>query len=392
MFNMQHTLVNIAIKMQNLDKAEQHVAVLFDLAETHKQFSDFAFFSYYNAGLLAYHKGNFFQSNAHFKQALALKMSTKESHFIHISYEYLIIGSFRLSMLDEVKSLILTYKEDFPDHKIKNLEVSALIAFSHNNFFDAFDKLYQRLDQEISQQHDFIQHSILTKTALFDDSITELDNIILQQELKINALNFEREHNKKWNAYLVLGFVSGLSILLMFIVWHLVRTRRIFIYRSQTDHLTRIANRRHSFETGEVLLQQADSRNQSMSLLMFDIDHFKKVNDTLGHEVGDKAIQLVVQKSKECLRRQDHIGRIGGEEFMLLLPNTGELRAKEIAERVRLNITTASVGKGNDLINLSVSIGVACATDSYDLKKMMEVADKALYQAKNLGRNRVVVG
>jgi len=214
----------------------------------------------------------------------------------------------------------------------------------------------------------------------------------LQQELKINALNFEREHNKKWNAYLVLGFVSGLSILLMFIVWHLVRTRRIFIYRSQTDHLTRIANRRHSFETGEVLLQQADSRNQSMSLLMFDIDHFKKVNDTLGHEVGDKAIQLVVQKSKECLRRQDHIGRIGGEEFMLLLPNTGELRAKEIAERVRLNITTASVGKGNDLINLSVSIGVACATDSYDLKKMMEVADKALYQAKNLGRNRVVVG
>ena len=286
----------------------------------------------------------------------------------------------------------MAYGKKFPLHQIENLQILAIADFMDENYSKAMQGFYLSLDEEIDKTREFVKRSTLTTTSLFSVNITELDNKILQQELEINTLRFDKEQAKKRNAYLSLILVSAVAFSLILLSWYLLRTRKVFKFRAQTDYLTRIANRRHSFEGGQQLLTQASLYNQPLSLLIFDIDHFKKVNDTLGHDIGDQAIQLVVEKSKQCLRKQDFLGRIGGEEFLLLLPDTELEKAAEIAERIRLAVASASVGEASAKISLSISLGVVCLQEEQQLKALINRADKALYQAKHAGRNRVICG
>ena len=391
MFNMQHSLVHTAVDMKRFDLAGKHLDTLFYLAKHHKTFPDFEFFSYYNAGFLAFQQGKFKESIAKLQLALSLQDTTNEKYFVRISSELLIISYFRLNRIADVKELFEIYRQRFPTHKIDNLEILAIAEFVGNNYVASAELFYQALNLEVNKRRDFVQRSTLVNASLFNVNITELDNKILQQELEINTLQFEREQSKKRNAYMSLVLVSSFAFALILFSWYLLRTRRIFRARAQTDFLTRIANRRHSFEQGQYLLAEANLSNQPLSLVIFDIDHFKQVNDTLGHECGDQAIIAVVAKSKECLRKQDQLGRIGGEEFLLLLPDTALDKATEIAERIRSKVATAKAGDEPDIISLTVSLGVVAAQGEKDLQALINRADKALYQAKADGRNRTVV-
>ncbi|WDD98558.1 GGDEF domain-containing protein [Thalassomonas actiniarum] len=390
MFNMQFTLVNTAINMKRFDLAGKHVDTLFYLAKSQKQFKDFIFFSHFCAGTLALAQGKFKESVAQLLLALEQRDKTGEVYFVRLTYEYLVISYFRLGKFIEAEQQLMDYQSAFPEYQTESLEILAIKEFLAGNYSAAMEQFYLRLDQEVEQRRDFVLRSTSTTASLFNVNITELDNKILQQDLQINALQFDKEQEQKRNAYLFLLLVSFLAFALVLLSWHLLRTRKIFRHRAQTDHLTRIANRRHSFETGQHMLNQAVSLNHPMSLIVFDIDHFKQVNDSLGHETGDQAIVQVVEKSKECLRKQDHLGRIGGEEFLLLLPGTRQGKAVEIAERIRAKVATARVGVEPDIIDLTVSLGVVCAREEKNLQDLINRGDKALYQAKAGGRNQVV--
>ncbi|WDE11327.1 GGDEF domain-containing protein [Thalassomonas haliotis] len=390
MFNMQFTLVNTAIDMKRFDLGGKHVDTMFYLAKNQKQFKDFTFFSHFSASRLALAQGKFKESIAQLQLALEQRDSTGEVYFVRLAYESLIISYFRLGKFSEAKAQLAAYRLVFPRYQIESLEILAIREFLAGNYDAAMEQFYLRLDEEVDQRRDFVLRSTSTTASLFNVNITELDNKILQQDLQINALQFDKEQEQKRNAYLFLLLVSFLAFALILLSWHLLRTRKIFRYRAQTDHLTQIANRRHSFETGQQMLSQAVSLHQPLSLIVFDIDHFKQVNDTLGHETGDQAIVQVVEKSQECLRKQDQLGRIGGEEFLLLLPDTQVEKAVEIAERIRVKVATARVGAGPESINLTVSLGVVCARKEKNLQDLINRGDKALYQAKAEGRNRVV--
>ncbi|WP_281561483.1 GGDEF domain-containing protein [Thalassomonas sp. RHCl1] len=390
MFNMQFTLVDTAINMKRFELAGKHVDTLFYLARTQKQFKDFTFFSHFGAGRLAFAQGKFNESVAQLLLTLQQRDNTGEVYFVRMAYESLIVSYFRLGKLAETKAQLAAYQQAFPEYQTESLEILAIKEFLAGNYSAAMAQFYLRLDQEVEQRRDFVLRSTSTTASLFNVNITELDNKILQQDLQINALQFDKEQEQKRNAYLFLLLVSFLAFALVLLSWHLLRTRKIFRYRAQTDHLTRIANRRHSFETGQQMLSQAISLNQPLSLIVFDIDHFKQVNDTLGHETGDQAIVQVVEKSKECLRKQDQLGRIGGEEFLLLLPDTRQEKAVEIAERIRAKVATARVGVEPESIYLTVSLGVVCVREEKNLQDLINRGDKALYQAKAGGRNQVV--
>ena len=391
MFNMQFTLIGTAIDMKRFDLAGKHVDTLFYLAKSQPQFDDFTFFSHFGAALLVFSEGKFKESVAQLQLALEQQHKTGEVYFVRMAYEYLIISYFRLEKFAEAKAGLAAFQQAFPEYQTESFQVQAIGEFLAGNTAAAMVLFYQSLDREVDKRRNFILRSTSTTASLFNVNITELDNKILQQELEINALQFDKEQEQKRNAYLFLVLVSFLAFALILLSWHLLRTRKIFRYRSQTDHLTRIANRRHSFETGQQLLSQAKALNQPLSLVVFDIDHFKQVNDTLGHEAGDQAIVLVVEKSKECLRKQDHLGRIGGEEFLLLLPDTPQAQAAEIAERIRAKVASSQIGVESEMLNLSVSLGVVCARGEQHLQDLINRGDKALYQAKAGGRNRVVL-
>lgn len=163
--------------------------------------------------------------------------------------------------------------------------------------------------------------------------------------------------------------------------------------QANQDFLTGLSNRRHFLEQGVIELARAQRYGEALSAFMLDIDHFKNINDTHGHKAGDIVLQKLGQLLRETLRTVDIIGRIGGEEFAILLPETGLQEATEIAERLREIIAHSDVILEAGLpLHFTVSIGVATLKDKgVNLDILLNLADKALYQAKGSGRNKVYV-
>ena len=163
---------------------------------------------------------------------------------------------------------------------------------------------------------------------------------------------------------------------------------------ARTDHLTKVNNRGSFEELSEKLIFQADRYEQHVSIAMFDIDFFKTINDEYGHEAGDKVLVEFAQKLKDTFRECDVIGRIGGEEFVVCMPNTPIEQAVIACERVRRIIESTYVEYSTPKlikINLTVSCGIAStASCIFSLNKLLRQADIGLYQAKNTGRNNVV--
>lgn len=154
-----------------------------------------------------------------------------------------------------------------------------------------------------------------------------------------------------------------------------------------SDALTGVGNRRAFMVHGEQMLAECARREEPVALLLCDLDHFKRLNDAFGHQMGDQALVAFSQVSLENLRPQDVFARIGGEEFACLLMNTREPQAVQVAERIRQDFATLSLLEPG---LLSVSIGVVSSqTTGYDLSRLLSQADEALYGAKGQGRNRV---
>lgn len=160
--------------------------------------------------------------------------------------------------------------------------------------------------------------------------------------------------------------------------------------QATTDSLTGIANRRHFLTAAQKEINRCERHGRTLSLLMLDIDHFKEVNDTFGHATGDRALQAVARSCDKEMRSTDLCGRIGGEEFALLLVETGEAQACRVAERLIAQVEAIELFTENSRpVRLTASIGVAeCRPQTETLSDLMVRADKALYKAKNMGRNR----
>ncbi len=160
-----------------------------------------------------------------------------------------------------------------------------------------------------------------------------------------------------------------------------------------TDGLTGISNRRVLFEAGEREAARINRYGGALSMLILDIDHFKKINDTWGHSSGDRVIKVMAQTISTCIRNQDMVGRIGGEEFVVLLPETGQDGALVIAERVRMAIqdTTEATADNGSIVRFTVSIGLSTVVDGETFQGALDRADKGLYKAKEGGRNMVVI-
>ena len=153
------------------------------------------------------------------------------------------------------------------------------------------------------------------------------------------------------------------------------------------DDLTKIYNRYYFFNILNQQLEKLKSDDKNFSLIMFDLDHFKNVNDTYGHDVGDYVLHETCRVVEKCLREDDTFARIGGEEFLISLPNTNIEDAFYIAQRIRQNIEQH---KFKDIPKLTISLGVAEANEPILSTELLKKVDLALYKAKKEGRNKVI--
>jgi diguanylate cyclase (GGDEF)-like protein len=156
-----------------------------------------------------------------------------------------------------------------------------------------------------------------------------------------------------------------------------------------TDPLTGVYNRRRFLELGEYERLRDIRNRRGLSLLALDIDHFKKVNDTHGHGVGDETLVRFVQACSSCLRAMDTLGRTGGEEFAVLLPETTLAESGQVAERMRAAVAECVMSCDQGSFQITVSIGIAQLQEDESFEDLMAQADLQLYEAKRAGRNQV---
>lgn len=157
------------------------------------------------------------------------------------------------------------------------------------------------------------------------------------------------------------------------------------------DSLTGVYNRRYFFDVAEKAIISAEQKGKPLCVAMFDADHFKKINDKFGHDVGDEALRLLTTICQREIRATDTIARYGGEEFVLLLPDANIATAKAVVERVRRALAEAPVTVNEQRIPLTVSVGLAERKAEEALDTLLRRADEAVYEAKRAGRNCVVL-
>jgi diguanylate cyclase (GGDEF)-like protein len=231
----------------------------------------------------------------------------------------------------------------------------------------------------------------------YDARIAQMD---IRDEMNVRAreehvsrlrVQFETEKKEQENRALtrirqLQGVAIALGVLVIaFLIYFARRMRNLAL----TDELTKLPNRRHVLRYADDQLRAARGDGNAFSMLALDLDHFKRINDTYGHDAGDVVLRRVADTCRRVLGRAGRIGRTGGEEFLVVLPQTDATRAAEIAERLRLAVEAVDFSDIAPGQHITVSIGVSESMSTDDFMTIAKRADDSLYRAKEMGRNRV---
>lgn len=213
-----------------------------------------------------------------------------------------------------------------------------------------------------------------------------------------NTMNFnpliELSDEMNHLIYQSVVFVNMIEVIFVLILFvnQIERNELKLFQQAKTDALTKISNRHYFFEHGEQQLNLANHLSRPYTVVLLDLDYFKQINDKYGHHAGDECLVEITKKIKNSIRQQDLFARIGGEEFVIAMPETTIKEANNITERIRLEVEAHQIKleEEHKQFNCTASFGIAALSEkATDLKSILINADKALYKAKELGRNRV---
>jgi diguanylate cyclase (GGDEF)-like protein len=216
------------------------------------------------------------------------------------------------------------------------------------------------------------------------EALNEQNQVLVLQK----ALGAEAVENSRLYIALLITVLAFIGLW----AYKLKRSQLHFMSVSRLDGLTGICNRPHFIGLAESALEHSSSSGEELCIVLFDLDHFKLINDRHGHAMGDFVLQQTVAKCRPHLRANEVFGRFGGEEFSILFPACGPEVALRLAEKLRASIEEIVVGSGGSESNVSASFGIsASAASGNELRQLLAHADAALYQAKRTGRNRIVL-
>jgi diguanylate cyclase len=258
---------------------------------------------------------------------------------------------------------------------------------------DRIDKVGARVIGEIDDVMTLISDA-LAMSAGYDDSLStateklqaakDRDQVRAVVETLVKSTREMRDTNKALEDRLTLS-KSEIS--------DLQQSLEAIRAESLTDPLTGLGNRKYFDRSIETAVQDAQASGEPLSLLMFDIDHFKSFNDSYGHLTGDQVLRLVGMSLKQTIKGQDITARYGGEEFAVVLPNTALRQALTVADHIRRAVMAKELKKkstGEILGRVTISVGVSMLKPDDDTDSLIERADACLYAAKRNGRNRVI--
>ena len=233
-------------------------------------------------------------------------------------------------------------------------------------------------------------YSVTTTSPIFIMSVlVALRIIVTLYSLSNTDLRAKSEFNTGFLVIMMLCLLGFNSTAIGLVISKMINKIRIL---SEKDPLTDAYNRRYLNMVAEEEITRVRKNHYPLSVVLLDIDHFKRVNDVYGHAAGDMALIGCVDIIKRNIRSTDHVGRLGGEEFCILLPKTSLDSARIIAERIRSNIQTEPILWEDKSISITASFGITCfnSTIENEWSNLLNKADIAMYQAKNNGRNQIV--
>ena len=261
---------------------------------------------------------------------------------------------------------------------------NAAAALAYHVLYMAADKAYLNDVSARSLAFQIVDQQLLARKA-------EVESLNKQNEiLRLNGA-LDRKDVETSRLYIVI-LAASLAAIVWLVLW-LRRSQMRFMKLARRDGLTGICNREHFVEQADRVLAYGARSDRGLCLILFDLDHFKNVNDTYGHAVGDEVLKRAVDVCHRALHACDVFGRLGGEEFAVLLPDCSPAQARARAEQLRLSISATASTPTRPELAVTASFGVASTLQcGFELHRLLVVADAALYRAKRAGRNCVFIG
>ncbi|MCH4293168.1 GGDEF domain-containing protein [Shewanella sp. 3B26] len=236
---------------------------------------------------------------------------------------------------------------------------------------------------------------VKTKTLAFQlaqhQSLEQQNKIaLLDEQNKLLKVQQQLDTAERFNSRLMIGALLSVILGLITWGWHSLKNQRRLKQLAEYDSLTGLLSRGHFTQVAQSALTHAQTLKAPVSCVLFDVDHFKRINDCFGHATGDWALKQVASLCREQVREFEIFGRIGGEEFCLILPECDSAHARVIADKLRRTLASCDTSaSGNDFV-LTASFGLTDSQQAgYSLDQLLAQADRAMYSAKRAGRNQV---
>lgn len=395
------SLLGIAIVNRRLENWDQALT-FFDRYETSLHFAnDYSenFYLYYGKAMTLAEKGDCQLAISALDYALALNGPEDYDAELYKkrSLCHLQIDNIDMAQTDLIKAqdILNDYEELHETQWYLELEyIKGLIAYKKNQFKTAFDFIqdyhqnYTRLQKQNNSEH------MARMQATLEAERKDKQIALLRQQAQLQDVEAREQSLLVKQQHIQLcAIVLVLTLLFIFVIFQYRHSRNLLAL-SIRDDLTGLHNRRYFFDFfNEYKTKNHPNEQPGLAIITFDIDNFKQINDSWGHQVGDNVIMTVAKIADDALRSSDMIARIGGDEFIVALPRTSLSHSEEIANRIIRNITNHKFTlKNGHSFNVTISVGVAYYNQNSDspcnVEELIEAADDALYQSKRAGKNR----
>ncbi|CAM5213781.1 GGDEF domain-containing protein [Alishewanella longhuensis] len=264
------------------------------------------------------------------------------------------------------------------------------LAQAQENFQTLQYYAEKRLETELTIAREKASQQLAFQLANSETRLREQRIQLLDKDNELLTLERDLYQQQAEKRYLFLIFICSLSLILAAVTYRSLTRSQRFRRLAEFDQLTGISNRHHFYQHANIAAKYCEQNRRPLSVVVFDLDYFKKINDSYGHAMGDWALQQVVASCRNFMRTSDIFGRVGGEEFAIVLPDCRADKAEMLAEICRDAIANIDTSQMSNTFTLTASFGISEAAQvGYDISALLDAADKALYKAKDNGRNQV---
>ncbi len=358
--------------------------------------SDVSFFGQYGLSMSLAEKGECIKAIAALNKALTLNGAAdynaelyKRKASCHISMGQLNKAALALDQAKEIFASLPELKNT--KWELETIKISGDIASAKGEYKKAHlltSKYYEQYTKLLAESS---SEQLSNISSSFELASRDAKIALLQQQAKVQQLEADKHlQNSLNNRYTIAIAVSIILIILVALLLQRRHTQKIMAI-SIRDSLSGLYNRRHIFQIFDKLIASLENRKAKLSIILLDIDDFKTINDQYGHPFGDTVINKVSQICQNTLRSEDAMGRIGGEEFLCLLPRIDHSTCINIADRMLKNVADHQfTTDNNEQIKITISIGITSSSNRAKTRQALLIqADKALYHSKESGKNRI---